>query len=128
VSSWLNYVRSTTATTSTSNYDRPNRLKGREDGSIRWVELLEKFRSVQERARRMQRLNADGEDAPQMGISELRIGDGSSDTRGKESRGPPPVPHKDPVPAPPVPTTKRSGLGRQFGRLGGAVAGKNRRN
>ncbi|KAG8623623.1 hypothetical protein KVT40_008599 [Elsinoe batatas] len=32
--------------------DRPNRLKSREDPGIRWTELLEKFRSTQERARR----------------------------------------------------------------------------
>ncbi|KAI9822144.1 MAG: hypothetical protein M1832_003147 [Thelocarpon impressellum] len=36
------------------NYERPNRLKGREDGGIRWVELLDKFKSVQEKARRQQ--------------------------------------------------------------------------
>lgn len=32
--------------------DRPNRLKARDEGGIRWTELLEKFRAVQERARR----------------------------------------------------------------------------
>lgn len=110
----------------TSNYDRPNRLKGREDGGIRWVELLEKFRSVQERARRAQRLNMDGDDGLPMGVSELRIGDGAADVKGKDAKGTtiPPVPQKD---APPPPPAKRSGLGRQFGRLGGAVSGKNRR-
>ncbi|KAK7414122.1 hypothetical protein QQX98_006984 [Neonectria punicea] len=121
--------RTTTSTTSSSNYDRPNRLKGREDGNIRWQELLEKFRSVQERARRAQRQGVDGEDLPFI-MSEIRIGDGSMDPKGKETRAQTmatPAPQKDPPPAPPVPA-KRSGLGRQFGRLGGAVAGKNRRN
>ena len=42
--------------TPTATFDRPNRLKPREDGAIKWAELLEKFRSVQEKARRAQRL------------------------------------------------------------------------
>lgn len=125
-----NMCLSTASTTSSSNYDRPNRLKGREDGNIRWQELLEKFRSVQERARRAQRQGLDGEDMPFIGMSEMRIGDGAMDPKGKDTRTPAtttPTPQKDPTPAPPVPA-KRTGLGRQFGRLGGAVAGKNRRN
>ncbi|SPJ78969.1 probable enzyme activator VAC14 [Fusarium torulosum] len=120
----------TTSTPSSSNFDRPNRLKSREDGNIRWVELLEKFRSVQERARRAQRQNnMDGDEIPSMGVSELRIGDGAADVKGKDTRGVglQTIPQKEPAPAPPVPA-KRIGLGRQFGRLGGAVAGKGRRN
>lgn len=36
-----------------SSFERPNRLKAREEiGGIRWTELLDKFRSTQERARR----------------------------------------------------------------------------
>ncbi|KAF4957273.1 hypothetical protein FGADI_3177 [Fusarium gaditjirri] len=122
--------RTAPPTTSSSNFDRPNRLKSREDGNIRWVELLEKFRSVQERARRAQRQNnMDGDEIPLMGVSELRIGDGAVDVKGKETRGVglQTIPQKEPAPAPPVPA-KRIGLGRQFGRLGGAVAGKGRRN
>ncbi|PNS20616.1 hypothetical protein CAC42_343 [Sphaceloma murrayae] len=42
----------TPGTSSSSFADRPNRLKSREDPGIRWTELLEKFRSTQERARR----------------------------------------------------------------------------
>ncbi|KAF2402501.1 ARM repeat-containing protein [Trichodelitschia bisporula] len=48
----------TTPSASTANFerpDRPNRLKAREEGGIRWTELLEKFRAVQERARRVAR-------------------------------------------------------------------------
>ena len=41
--------------TPTTAFDRPNRLKAREEGGIKWVELLEKFKSVQEKARRAQR-------------------------------------------------------------------------
>lgn len=121
-----------TSTSSSSNYDRPNRLKGREDGGIRWVELLEKFRSVQERARRAQRQNAEDDDIPPLGVSELRIGDGALDTKGKEVRATatdlPSTVQKEPAPAPAqAAPAKKSGLGRQFGRLGGAVAGKSRR-
>ena len=42
--------------TPTAAFDRPNRLKAREEGTIRWGELLEKFKSVQEKARRLHRL------------------------------------------------------------------------
>jgi vacuole morphology and inheritance protein 14 len=41
-------------TPSVSTFDRPNRLKSREDPGIKWSELLEKFKSVQEKARRSQ--------------------------------------------------------------------------
>ncbi|XP_044715477.1 vacuolar 14 fab1-binding domain-containing protein [Hirsutella rhossiliensis] len=122
--------RGASASASGANYDRPNRLKGRDDGSIRWQELLEKFRSVQERARRTQRHMLDGEEMPAAGLSELRMSEGPLEIKGRESRGPtptvpPPVPQKDSTPVAPV---KKSGLGRQFGRLGGAVSGKSRRN
>jgi vacuole morphology and inheritance protein 14 len=123
---------STPSAPSSSNYDRPNRLKGREDGGIRWVELLEKFRSVQEKARRAQRQNPENDDQPPLGVSELRIGDGTLDTKGKDIRSTaadlPPAAPKETAPAPaPAPPAKKSGLGRQFGRLGGAVSGKGRR-
>ncbi|KAK0724788.1 ARM repeat-containing protein [Lasiosphaeris hirsuta] len=113
---------------SASNFDRPNRLKGREDGIIRWNELLEKFRTVQDRARRLQRIGADMDDGP-FGGGDLRLGDGMLEPKGPKE-GPsraPPVPVKDP-PAPTPPAQKpRSGLGRQFGRLGGAVSGRGKR-
>ena len=112
-----------------TNFDRPNRLKGgREEGIIRWGELLEKFRSVQERARRAQRHAGDADDGPGLGIGELRID--MLDAKGKDPRAiaGPPVPVKDaPVPVAP-PVKPRSGLGRQFGRLGGAVSGRGKRN
>ena len=120
---------SNVTTPSASTFDRPNRLKGRDEGIIRWNELLEKFRMVQERARRLNRVGGDADDASSLGLSDLRIGDGTIEPKnGKEasSRGPP-VPIKDP-PAPTQPApTPRSGLGRQFGRLGGAVAGRGKR-
>jgi vacuole morphology and inheritance protein 14 len=121
---------SNTTTPAPSNFDRPNRLKGREDGIIRWTELLEKFRAVQERARRVQRLGGDLDDSPHMGVGDLRLTDGFDKSGGPSGQqdGPgtrPPVPSKDP---PTAPVAKpRTGFGRQIGRLG-AVAGRGKRN
>jgi vacuole morphology and inheritance protein 14 len=114
-----------------SNFERPNRLKGREDGIIRWGELLEKFRSVQERARRANRHAGDGDDGPNFGIGELRLGEGF-EVKGPKER-PPLVPaavaKESAAQGSAAPAAKpRSGLGRQFGRLGGAVSGRTKRN
>ena len=38
--------------TPTASYDRPNRLKPRDDGSVRWVELLDRFKGIQDKAKR----------------------------------------------------------------------------
>ncbi|MCJ1287073.1 hypothetical protein MMC26_006421 [Xylographa opegraphella] len=48
--------------TPTAAFDRPNRLKTRDESAIRWVELLEKFKSVQEKARRASRLQNSADD------------------------------------------------------------------
>lgn len=130
--------RSRNATTpNVSNFDRPNRLKGREEGIIRWGELLEKFRAVQERARRLQRMGG-GRDADDPAGGDLRIADSSTVEKGpglegagggpgRVVRGPVPI-IKEAPPAKPEPAPKpRSGLGRQFGRLGGAVSGRGKR-
>lgn len=45
---------STPASSVTTFGERQNRLKSREDGGIKWTELLEKFRSTQEKVRRTQ--------------------------------------------------------------------------
>lgn len=87
---------------------------------------MEKFRSVQDKARRAQRLGGGLDDGPD--FSELRYGDAASGM--KEPPRPvagPPVPQKDP-PVPPPAQKKSSGIGRQFGRLGGAVAGRGKRS
>jgi vacuole morphology and inheritance protein 14 len=47
-------THSAPTTPSVSTFDRPNRLKSREDPGIKWSDLLEKFKSVQEKARRSQ--------------------------------------------------------------------------
>lgn len=45
-----------TSTPSASSYDRSStRVKQRDESSIRWVELLDKFKSVQEKTRSTQR-------------------------------------------------------------------------
>jgi vacuole morphology and inheritance protein 14 len=83
-----------------SSFERPNRLKAREDmGGIRWTDLLEKFRTVQERARRQSR-------------SALMHGEG-------DAMSPPPVPEKEGRKeagrtggAPPRAGTPTGGLGR----------------
>ncbi|KAI0542431.1 vacuolar protein 14 C-terminal Fig4p binding-domain-containing protein [Xylaria digitata] len=119
--------RPSVTTPSTSGYDRPNRLgKGREDGIIRWEQLLEKFRSVQERARRAQRLMGGGSFDDGSDFSELRIGDGmgTKETTRPTATGPP-VPQKDAATTAPP---RRIGLGRQFGRLGATVAGRGKRS
>lgn len=54
-----------TPQTPTATFDRPsNRLKSREEGAIKWTELLEKFKSVQDKARKAHRLQSQTEDAP----------------------------------------------------------------
>ncbi|KAK7700475.1 hypothetical protein SLS64_010869 [Diaporthe eres] len=123
--------RPNAATPSSASFDRPNRLKGREEGIIRWAELLEKFRSVQERARRAQRLGGDRDDQPTLGVGDLRILDAAEMAPPKTVVGRagvgPPVPVKDsPAPTPPAAKPK-SGLGRQFGRLGASVSGRGKR-
>jgi vacuole morphology and inheritance protein 14 len=97
---------------------------------IRWGELLEKFRSVQERARRAQRYGSDGDDGPQFGVGELRIVDSLEGKGAKEAgRGiAPPVPAKDAGSTPAATSKARTGFGKQLGRFGGAVAGRGKRN
>ena len=108
-----------------SNFDRSSRLKGRDEGGIRWNELLEKFKSVQEKARRAQRLGGDLDDG--LGTIDIRAGDGLDSRVFKDLTrlpGPPPV-AKDPttgVGIQPAAHKSKSSLGK-FGRLGGAVGG-----
>lgn len=126
------------------NFDRPNRLKGREEGIIRWNELLEKFRSVQERARRAQRLLNGGDagggsslldDGSPFGLgSDFRVGEGLPESRGpkdaaagRATGGGPSGQLKEAPAAAAPPVKPKSSLGRQFGRLGGAVSGRGKR-
>ncbi|KAL5597050.1 hypothetical protein BROUX41_006283 [Berkeleyomyces rouxiae] len=122
--------RSSTSTQSSSsgNFERSNRLKGRDDNGIRWGELLEKFRSVQERSRRAQGRGGTGqEEGYPLGFGDLKI-DSNSKTRERGQNSQLAV-GRDAGPMPSAPAPKpRSGLGRQFGRLGGAVAGRAKRS
>lgn len=56
--------------TPNSTYDRPNRLKTREEGGIRWAELLDRFKSVQDKAKRAKTLHAQVEDRP-LGLNSM---------------------------------------------------------
>ena len=106
-----------------SNFDRSSRLKGRDEGGIRWNELLEKFKSVQEKARRAQRPGGDLDDG-----FDGRVGE-SLDTRAFKDlarlQGPSLLVKDAPIaPAAPAAQANKSktSLGK-FGRLGGAVSG-----
>lgn len=107
-----------------SNFDRSSRLKGRDEGGIRWNELLEKFKSVQERARRAQRPGGELDDG--LGMLDARAGEGLDGKAFKELsrlQGPtPPVKDTPATAAQAQPNRSKSSLGK-FGRLGGAVAG-----
>ncbi|KFZ01144.1 hypothetical protein V501_10186 [Pseudogymnoascus sp. VKM F-4519 (FW-2642)] len=116
-------ANSTPTTTAQSTYDRPNRLKGRDEG-IRWGELLDKFRSVQEKSRRAQRSGNEFDDG-------FMFTESSQDP-GLDSKafkdlirlpGPPTATKEAVVPPPPVPSKAKTGLGK-FGRLGGGKARK----
>lgn len=111
---------STSANAGPSNFDRSSRLKGRDEGGIRWNDLLEKFRSVQERARRAHRPGGDLDDGLDGRIVE------SLDTRAFKDMArsqAPALPAKDNAVTPAAQAHKsKSSLGK-FGRLGGAVAG-----
>ena len=115
---------SVTASATTSTYDRPNRLKGRDEG-IRWGELLDKFRSVQERARRAQRTQNDFDEG--FSFPDDKSNGCGAGTESKTYNnmvrlpGPPQPPMKDPPSAqqhsPVVSQRAKLGLGK-FGRLG----------
>lgn len=119
---------STPSNSGPSSFDRSSRLKGRDEGSIRWNELLEKFRIVQDRARRAaKRSGGDFDDGLGM-MSDPRAGEGLDSRAFKDmTRLPgPPQSGKDTTTAPtaaqPTANKSKSSLGK-FGRLGGAVSG-----
>jgi vacuole morphology and inheritance protein 14 len=137
---------STSASSVVSSFEgRPNRLKSREDAQqgIRWVELLEKFRTVQERARRATRSN------PIFGGVQGGEGGAFEGGYGNDGMGPPPAPLKEKnvqvidgrgLPRSGTPTGARPGgvggatpgqggqrpskVGLGLGRFGGGVGGK----
>ncbi|KAJ4347072.1 uncharacterized protein N0V89_011008 [Didymosphaeria variabile] len=113
-----------------SSFERPNRLKARDEGGVKWVELLDKFKNTQERARKNARLASLGEDVG-VGISPV-----------EKERGPPEVPPKNvrlsgpaahvgrPLPAAagqPAPGHKPRGSLGGLGRFAGGVAGRKKK-
>ena len=111
------------APTGPPNFDRSSRLKGRDEGGIRWNELLEKFRSVQDKARRVQR-HGDVDDG--LGMLDLRLGEGLD-------RAPLQLPggqvSREPAAAIGVQAAQqkpKGGLGK-FGRLGGVGVNRAKR-
>ncbi|PSS09218.1 hypothetical protein M430DRAFT_53750 [Amorphotheca resinae ATCC 22711] len=107
-----------------SNFDRSSRLKGRDEGGIRWNELLEKFRSVQERARRSQQPGGNFDDG-----LDGRAGE-SLDSRAFKDLAHlpgPPLPVKDTPAAPAAQAHKSKNSLGKFGRLGGVSGGRPKR-
>jgi len=118
--------RATSTSTGPSNYDRPNRLKGRDEGGIRWVELLEKFKSVQEKSRRtLKPAGERADDGFNMGEIKEAIDSRNMDLTRLQTPTPP-------LKQPPTPTTTtggqpghkpRSSLSNKFGRFGSGISG-----
>jgi vacuole morphology and inheritance protein 14 len=117
---------------STTGFERSNRLKSRDDsGTIRWVEMLEKFKSVQDKARRAQRPQGDDLSGLPNGISGLSMGGSTPfESLGREKTPDLPKGAIRPVGADGVPTKpppvqaqghkSKSSLGN-FGRLAGGI-------
>lgn len=110
---------------STSGLDRSSRLKGREESGIKWHDLLEKFRSVQDRAKRTQRVLDDIDDGPE--INDINSRDFLDDRTFKDLarlHGPS-LPTKDATTTQsghPITQKHKPSLG-SFRRLGGAMQG-----
>ncbi|KAH6643895.1 vacuolar protein 14 C-terminal Fig4p binding-domain-containing protein [Boeremia exigua] len=119
---------------SASGFERPNRLKAREEGSVKWNELLDRFKATQEKARRTASHATMGEDMPT----------GLDTVQEKESRIPPAVPPKhaglrpnSPAGATRPPVTQAAANAAQghkprsslsnLGRFAGGVAGRNKK-
>ena len=108
-----------------ATFDRPNRLKPREEAAIKWTELLEKFKSVQEKAKRAHRLQNqvdDGTSAPNATIVEIK--DKALPDAPKQSLRPSSAGSASPRAPPSGPLHKpKSSLGN-LGRFAGGVAGR----
>ncbi len=128
------------STASTASFDRPNRLKPREEGTIKWNELLEKFKNVQEKAKRASRPQGAIEDS-----AGLTAAPGSAGAELGSQKALPEVPKQavagggsgrptsaesgqraGPVPVPPTvpPAHKTKSSLSHLGRFAGNVAGR----
>jgi vacuole morphology and inheritance protein 14 len=112
-----------------SSFERPNRLKAREDSGVKWTELLDKFKMMQERARRSQRMSTlGGED---MGISPIQEKEKSAPDIPLKTPNPRPTSASSTSKPPPVPAgtighKPRSSLSN-LGRFAGGVAGRKKK-
>jgi vacuole morphology and inheritance protein 14 len=111
-------ISSTPSNAGPSNFDnRSSRLKGRDEGGIRWNELLDKFRNVQEKSRRAQRVGSDLDDG-----LDGRLGEGSFKDLVR-LQGPPATVKDTPVPVAAAHKSKTS-FGKIGARLGGSARPK----
>src|SRR5881394_3900062 len=84
--------------TSPAPYERPTgRLKTREDNAIRWAEMLDKFKSVQEKARRSRRssqrqIDPDGNVVPHSSIAAAVAAATATDQNGSKEKSRPDTP------------------------------------
>lgn len=119
---------------SVPGFERANRLKAREEGSVKWVELLDRFKATQEKARRLQRHASMGDDMP--------MGPGAVQEKEKMA---PEIPPKNPalrsnIPMggsmrpPVVGTISNAGQGHKprsslsnLGRFAGGVGGRKKK-
>ena len=108
-----------------ATFDRPNRLKPREEAGIRWTELLDKFKSVQEKARRARRLENQAENGRFANADGAQIKDKTLPDVPKQALRPSSAESASPRPGPlsgPLHKPKSS-LGN-LGRFAGGVAGR----
>ena len=115
-----------------SNFERPNRLKAREEGTVKWTELLDRFKATQEKARRNQRMAHLGEDLPSAELEKEkeRAGPplGSSKLGGSRPDSPAGPMRQIPMAVQnPQPGHKARSSLSNLGRFAGGVAGRNKK-
>lgn len=119
-----------------SNFERPNRLKAREDSNVRWVELLEKFRTTQEKARKQSRGQLgggeDGDSPPPVPDKEQGIAVADQARGGVPQRVIPRAgtPTGGPLAGQPAPAQKppaKTKVGLGFGKFGGGGSKKDKK-
>ncbi|KAF2746888.1 ARM repeat-containing protein [Sporormia fimetaria CBS 119925] len=109
-----------------SSFERSNRLKAREEGGVKWSELLDKFKTTQERARRAQRQSNHGEEFATSPVQEReKIPPEVLQKSGNIRGGPGPVAARA-VPPQVTPGHKARASLTNFGRFGG-VAGRKKK-
>ncbi|KAF2639960.1 ARM repeat-containing protein [Massarina eburnea CBS 473.64] len=121
---------SATQPAASSGFDRSNRLKAREDGGVKWSDLLDKFKNTQEKARKNQRLASMGEEDGPRPTQEKGPAEGPPKS-APLGRGPPAMlnrPMSQPTTGPPPPPghKPRNSLSN-LGRFAGGVAGRRKK-